>query len=114
VVGQGERIGTIIRDRRLQLGLEQRTLADQLGVNQQDISRWERHHQLPQPEHYDRLAAWLGMSRADLILVIHDAEPATDPFARLDERMAKLETALAEAVALLREAAGQPKRADPE
>lgn len=102
------RIGHLIRDKRMSEGLDQSQLASRFGVSQTTISNWETHTRQPPEEVYGPLAEWLGMSRADLILAIHQAEPAvTDPVASLEARLARMEAALAELVGLLRAQLGR-------
>ena len=60
-------IGALIRDLRAQKGLTQRHIAQQLGVTEQAVSRWERGIGLPDPALIRDLALTLGVN-ADTLL----------------------------------------------
>ena len=50
-------VSDLIRDARDRAGLTQAELAAMLGVNQRDVSRWERGIHQPRAEMLDRLLA---------------------------------------------------------
>ncbi len=52
--------------RREELGLGQEQLADELGVSQQTVSRWEKGLALPRPSRVSDLAALLDLDGAHL------------------------------------------------
>lgn len=76
------RLGGMIRERRRALGNNQVDLAGLMGVDQSAISRWER-GQRPDEVHFERLAAFLGISIEDLVRLAYEsvigdpAKPAT-------------------------------------
>jgi transcriptional regulator with XRE-family HTH domain len=53
-------LGDHIRKRRLDLGLRQRGVATQLGVNVNTLPNWEKHHSSPQLYLIPRVIAFLG------------------------------------------------------
>ena len=70
-------IGALIRDLRAQKGLTQRHIAQQLGVTEQAVSRWERGIGLPDPALICDLAQSLGVN-ADTLLSGRIAENDKD------------------------------------
>lgn len=70
-------IGALIRDLRAQKGLTQRHIAQQLGVTEQAVSRWERGIGLPDPALIRDLAQALGVN-ADTLLSGRIAENDKD------------------------------------
>lgn len=82
--------GDFVKLRREELGLDQAGLAQQLGVNQQTVSKWEQAKAVPRPQRIHRLAEVLRVDVADLMRYagfLPDGEPpdvqAEDPFHRL-------------------------------
>lgn len=59
-------LGSIIRDRRKTLGLEQSDLAERVAVNVAQISRWENNKQEPVASKCRALARALGLSTDEL------------------------------------------------
>jgi transcriptional regulator with XRE-family HTH domain len=59
-------VGDHIRRKRFDLGLSQRTLAQQLGVREETVHLWETGRAKPLPRHYSRVVRFLG----------YDPEPA--------------------------------------
>ena len=53
-------LGDHIRRRRLDLGLMQRTVAEQLGVRVETVGLWEKGRAQPLPQHHGLLLAFLG------------------------------------------------------
>lgn len=68
---QTERLGRRIRERREELGLGQRDVADRMTdfpkVSDQYVSKWERGKNRPDDEHLDALAVALETTTADLV-----------------------------------------------
>lgn len=52
----------LIAERRRELGITQKQLADEIGTYQSHVSRWERGETLPSAGMVDRLAHALGVS----------------------------------------------------
>lgn len=67
-------IGEKIALRRRNAGLSQETLAGQLGVSRQAVSRWETNESLPDTEKVLQLCRIFGVSADDLLL---DQAPET-------------------------------------
>lgn len=63
-------LGSIIRDRRTALGLEQLDLADRVGTTATQISRWENGKQEPAATNCRLLARALGLSVDELLGVV--------------------------------------------
>jgi len=57
---------TLIREARLEKGLSQRQVAEQLGVSRTLIALWESGRLEPQMKYYKRLSEALGLSLSDL------------------------------------------------
>ena len=100
-----ERVGARIRERRLELGMKQRELADLLGsdaIDNQRISDWERGVNRPSDRYMEQLAvalkrnvAWFysestATATPDLSLV----KPDDDRLARIEQRLDQLEIAV--------------------
>lgn len=100
-----ERIGARIRERRVELGMKQRELADKLGsdaIDNQRISDWERGVNRPSDRYMEKLAAALdrdvswffredtNAKTPDLSLV----KPDDDRLARIEQRLEQLEIAV--------------------
>lgn len=67
---QAERIGRRMRERRKELGLNQRDVADRTGkvsIDGNTISRWERGRNRPEDGNLDLVAKALETSAADLV-----------------------------------------------
>lgn len=68
--------GDEIRARRKQYGLDQRQLADHLGVSQATVSRWETGVMVPGAVMQARLVARLGIDPVALHRLVSKAVPA--------------------------------------
>jgi transcriptional regulator with XRE-family HTH domain len=53
-------LGDHLRKRRLDLGLLQRQVAEQLGVDKTTVYNWESHRTAPPPVYEHRIAAFLS------------------------------------------------------
>jgi len=53
-------LGDHVRKKRLDLGLQQRILAERLGVREETLATWERGHARPLPRHYGAIVRFLG------------------------------------------------------
>lgn len=73
---------------RLRRGLTQSALAQQLGVDQRQVARWERSTLLPRPSTLQRMAAVLDASVDELLTADELGLPADDPTIRLDRQAA--------------------------
>ena len=54
-------LGEAVRNRREELGLRQKRMADRLGVSQQTVSRWEKGLSVPRPARLLALAQLLDL-----------------------------------------------------
>jgi transcriptional regulator with XRE-family HTH domain len=100
-----ERVGARIRERRLELGMKQRELADMLGsdaIDNQRISDWERGVNRPSDRYMEKLAS--ALERDVSWFFREDADMPTPDLSRdgavqdgLADRLDAIEQALAEA-----------------
>ena len=80
-------LGDHLRKNRLDLGLQQRTVAKRLGVRVETIGRWEKGLARPLPRHYGHILAFLG----------YDPEPVGEGvLARLNAARRRLGLTLAQ------------------
>ena len=63
----GDDLGSLVRDRREGLGLDQAALAAAMGVGQQTVSKWERGASRPRRPTIAKLAKVLNVAEADLV-----------------------------------------------
>lgn len=63
----GRTIGERIRERRKELGMTQKQLADKLGVKYQTVQAWELNSRNPKLETVEKLASALGVSSGWLV-----------------------------------------------
>ena len=80
-----ERLADVLRLRRLELRLNQRDLAAQLGVKQQTVSRWESGTALPRPERVAQLSKALGLPRLSLLRLAGYIDAGDDMQAAAEE-----------------------------
>lgn len=66
----------VIRTRRKRWGMTQTQLAEQVGVPQSYVSRWELGEYVPRPEHQRALVAALGIDPQTLYEMLTGKEPA--------------------------------------
>lgn len=64
-------MGTIIASKRKALGMTQLDLANQIGVTDKAVSKWERNISCPDVSSLPKLAEILGVSVDDLMQVEH-------------------------------------------
>jgi transcriptional regulator with XRE-family HTH domain len=88
-------LGETLRLRREERGLDQAELAEQLGVTQQSVSRWEHGKALPRPQRVRQLAELLGLDvgrlhRAAGYLPEEERSPLDDIWHDVFERMSEL------------------------
>lgn len=88
-------LGETLKVRREERGLDQAALAEQLGVTQQSISRWEHGRALPRPQRVRQLAEVLGLDverlhRAAGYLPEEERSPVDDIWHDVLERMSEL------------------------
>lgn len=107
---RAEKIGARMRERREQLGLKQREIADRVpvaSVTADYVGRWERGIVEPSAAYLDLIAAALETSVADLMAgPLSERKPqgeTPDPFANghsqhIAERLDRIEAVLAELV----------------
>ena len=60
-------IGKNIKDARIKRGLLQADLAEKIGVNQKDISNWERGVKIPGSENLKKICIALQVSADDIL-----------------------------------------------
>ncbi len=73
------KIGSFIRDRRLQLEMTQQQLADRLGVTDKAVSKWERAVSYPDITLLRELAAALDVTVTELLAGERDEAPSPVP-----------------------------------
>ena len=73
-----ETLGTKIAARRKELGLTQLELANQMGVTDKAVSKWERELSCPDVDSLPRLAEILGLSLDELMQIKTDGDKASD------------------------------------
>lgn len=75
-----EKLGLLIRKKRVEKGLTQEQLACHLGVSPKTVSRWERSLNIPDVSMLESLSLELGISVKDLIVgeetVVQDVDPS--------------------------------------
>jgi transcriptional regulator with XRE-family HTH domain len=67
ILASGETLGGRLRRRRQARGWSQLALASHAGLDQSDVSKWERNVHHPRPVSLVRLATALGCDLADLL-----------------------------------------------
>lgn len=67
----GSAFGSLIRSRRITVGMSQARLGAKVGVSATTIRRWERAESVPADDHLDDLAEVLEVDRADLEAALH-------------------------------------------
>jgi transcriptional regulator with XRE-family HTH domain len=89
--------GDFVKLRREELSLDQVALAQQVGVNQQTVSKWEQAKAVPRPQRIRRLAEVLRVDLSDLMRYagyLPDAETvdaqAKEPFHQLLAQVGRL------------------------
>jgi transcriptional regulator with XRE-family HTH domain len=60
------RFGQLLRESRFKAGMTQSDLAQQLGVQQQAVNRWENDRDRPRPEHVKVIAKIFGLSAQEV------------------------------------------------
>lgn len=88
-------VGEALKIRREERGLGQEQVAQQLGVSQQTVSRWEKGLALPRPDRVRQLAALLHLDTAHLLrlsgyLPEDETSALSGPFHELFAGMAQL------------------------
>jgi transcriptional regulator with XRE-family HTH domain len=68
---QKKSLGKILKDRRIELGLTQRMLADQVGIKPSHIAYIESGRRRPSLSLLERMATVLGLDRRELFLLAH-------------------------------------------
>lgn len=74
-----EKIGLLIRNKRIEKGLTQEQLADHLGVSSKTVSRWERSLNMPDVLMLESLSLELGVSVKELIIGEETTMQNVDP-----------------------------------
>ncbi len=75
-------VGTVIRRRRMQLGLSQEALADKLGLSFQQVQKYEKGVNRVSASRLVQIARILGISAGAMLPDETEAAPATDESAR--------------------------------
>jgi transcriptional regulator with XRE-family HTH domain len=94
---QAETLGEVIANRREELGLSRRELAQAMQTHIRNVERWEKDQVVPRGHHF-----WLLLSALSLRLAAEvDGAPkaVTDELNRLSERMQGLEEQMAKLAA---------------
>jgi DNA-binding XRE family transcriptional regulator len=65
----------LLIERREDAGMSQRAVARELGVSPQTYIWWERGAVMPKPTWATELAAWLGISKTDVLVAMGILEP---------------------------------------
>lgn len=89
-------LGQRLRARRRELRLRTRDVAEQLGVKQPTVSRWEN-GRCPERESWPSLASFLGISVEEVAALVASGD--VDPFEKireLEEQVEELERRLRE------------------
>ncbi len=68
---QKRSLGKMLKDRRIELGLTQRLLADQVGIKPSHIAYIESGRRRPSLPLLERMATVLGLDRRELFLLAH-------------------------------------------
>ncbi|HEU5001541.1 MAG TPA: helix-turn-helix transcriptional regulator [Actinomycetota bacterium] len=68
-------IPELLAERRDEAGISQRAAARELGVSPQTYVWWERGAVTPKATQAGPLAAWLGISKADVLVAMGVLEP---------------------------------------
>ena len=68
-------IPELLAERREEAGISQRAAARELGVSPQTYVWWERGAVTPKATQATALAAWLGITRADVLVALGVLEP---------------------------------------
>ena len=104
---QAMRLGVALRERRRELGLTTTQVAELVGVQQSAVSKWENGASLPDDDRLDAIAQFLGVSRADVLLMRDGtrAEPAlgADRADAIEARLDRVELQLGQMIELLRD-----------
>jgi DNA-binding XRE family transcriptional regulator len=68
-------IPELLLERREEIGLSQRAVARELGVSPQTYVWWERGAVTPKATWAGELAAWLGVTKADVLVAMGILDP---------------------------------------
>jgi transcriptional regulator with XRE-family HTH domain len=68
-------IAELLRERREEAGVSQRAVARELGVSPQTYVWWERGAVTPKATAAGDLAAWLGLTKGDILVALGILEP---------------------------------------
>ena len=77
--------GTNIYNLRLKAGLSQKQLADILGVSNRTVSSWETNEKLPRMGVVQKMAAYFGVKKSDIICADEIEKPPTKDGKELSE-----------------------------
>lgn len=108
-MGRPQKLGELIREQRLALGLSLGQLATKVGRTAASIRKWERGEDFPPWDERDKLAAVLSITVPD-IEALHpgpDAEQATDVQVK-DQQVAESQEQSAELPVIAKEAESPP------
>lgn len=67
-----------IQEKRAETGETVEALAFRFGVKQPTVSRWANGKALPSDESLDPLADWLGVTRAEVVQMLHVSPPESE------------------------------------
>jgi transcriptional regulator with XRE-family HTH domain len=104
---QAMRLGVALRERRRELGLTTTQVAEMVGVRQSAVSKWENGASLPDDDRLDAIAQFLGVSRADVVLM-RDGTPSAPTLGAgradaIEARLDRVELQLGQMIELLRD-----------
>lgn len=80
--GRRVRVGRLLREARIERGDTAAVVGERLGVSQQRVAQWENGDGRPPVERADAIATYLGLSLAEVLLLIHadhTGRPAIEP-----------------------------------
>jgi transcriptional regulator with XRE-family HTH domain len=104
---QGMRLGVALRERRRELGLTTTQVAETIGVKQSAVSKWENGTSLPEDDKLAAIAAFLGVSRSDVVLWRDGTPPGASVDAgradAIEARLDRVERQLGQMIELLRD-----------
>lgn len=116
VPGSRQRFAAFIADARAAAGLNQKELAEALGIDKSLVNKWERASQLPSTKYLPDLARVLRLDPVDLVVrqsnaTLDELKEARRDNQALTERITQLIDIVGQLVAELRPdlAAGLPK-----
>lgn len=106
-------LGTQIKALRTARGVTQETLAEQLGVTPQAVSKWERNVTVPDIQMLPMLSAYFGVTIDELFALSDDTRMSRIQNMLWDERILNRSVAEQEETFLLEKARREPENGRP-